>query len=37
VVLTAIGVGPLAFLAVLFFLLSAWSLGCVVTSLASQP
>src|ERR1017187_52378 len=30
VVLTAIGVGPLAFLAVVFFLLSAWSLGCIV-------
>src|ERR1035441_2896927 len=30
VVLTAIGVGPLAFLAVVFFLLSACSLGCIV-------
>ncbi|MGD0772986.1 MAG: bifunctional glycosyltransferase family 2/GtrA family protein [Candidatus Solibacter sp.] len=30
VVLTAIGVGPLAFLAVLFFLLSAWSLGGLI-------
>ena len=30
VVLTAIGVGPLAFLAVVFFLLSAWSLGGLI-------
>src|ERR1019366_4612974 len=29
-ILTAVAIGPLAFLAVVFFLLSAWSLGCLV-------